>query len=306
MQTYNLDDIPFLIANGKIPCRAATRIIWEEAYLRPWSFGLADLSEDDRSDFLISFTDKTEAVVRHFLTLENTVSFRLYLRKCIGNAKQSWLRKKIVRSADEQSVETFAQGECEADIRKYETRKAGAEAHSPGRATRRVDEMAALVLTMKACHDVDDELIEKVAGFTGFGSDFIHKKVQELKERSRGKEKRRELLVRRRDNSFYFRRRYQIEMSRMSRDTKAWSELAHKFSLHGRNWQKNNEILSRTALSPSADQIALALGMRPRQVRFYISHIKRPENAEKIKRMVRKQEARTAAPADKNADSTAE
>ncbi|MBQ3670852.1 MAG: hypothetical protein II921_05180 [Treponema sp.] len=300
LKKVNLEDVPFLVKHKKLSYREATDTIWEKLYLSPKSFGLNDLTEDERSDFLILFINKIESIINQFLTLSFSISFKTYLKKCVTNAKQSWLRKKIIRNVNDQAIESFAHSECESDIHKYEIKDVEiavmeqpptfAPEHTSNR-RRRVAEMAALVLTMKACQDVDDELIEKVADFTGFDTDFIHEKVLELKEQNCEKEKKRELLVRRRDNSFYFRRRYQIELSRVNQGTKTQSELAEKFTLHGKNWQKNNEILNKINTSaPSADQIALTLGMRPRQVRFYISHIKQPENAEKIKTMVKKAE----------------
>ncbi|MBR0032534.1 MAG: hypothetical protein IJP61_09635 [Treponema sp.] len=300
MQKIYLEEIPFLVETKKLSYRDATYIIWEKLYSKPKQFGLNDFTEDELSDFLISFIEKIETILENFLKNRSPISFQNYIKKCIINSKQSWFRKKIIKKVNDQSIESFSQNESEEDIHKYEIKETCETSvnerrkfqETPPRKHKHVAEMAALVLTMKACQDVNDSLIEKVAGFTGFEKDFIYDKVQELKEKNNEKRKRRELLIRRRDNSFYFRRRYQIEMSRVEEGTKTQNLLEEKFNMHGKNWEKNNEILTRTSsASPSAEQIAVTLGIRPRQVRFYISHIKQPENAEKIKDMVKKSEA---------------
>lgn len=293
MQKINMDKIPLFIKEKKITKQEAVYYIWEQLYKNPQKYYMADLSEDELSDFLIVFVEKLPSFFDLYLE-SNNISFSKFLLRYLVSSKNTWLRQKIIRNVNEKTIETFNQEESEKDIHKYEIKEVEnvvMEETIPEppekTAKRRIAEMAALVLTMKAYIDVDDEIVKKVSEFTGIEEEFIYEKIQELKEKNKPREEKRELLVKRRDNSFYYKRRYQIEMARLDENSKMQSELQEKYEYQEKSLAYNNELLKRRGLlTASNEQIASALGLRPRQVGFCISHIKKPENLEIVKKML--------------------
>lgn len=293
MQKINMDKIPLFIKEKKITKQEAVYYIWEQLYKNPQKYYMADLSEDELSDFLIVFVEKLPSFFDLYLE-SNKISFSKFLLRYLVSSKNTWLRQKIIRNVNEKTIETFNQEESEKDIHKYEIKEVEnvvMEENIPETpektAKRRIAEMAALVLTMKAYIDVDDEIVKKVSEFTGIEEEFIYEKIQELKEKNKPREEKRELLVKRRDNSFYYKRRYQIEMARLDENSKMQSELQEKYEYQEKSLAYNNELLKRRGLlTASNEQIASALGLRPRQVGFCISHIKKPENLEIVKKML--------------------
>ena len=218
------------------------------------------------------------------------------MRRRILTSKQIWIKKKLIKNASDKTLEFFGKVESERDIHKYEiqdvevavmeSRKGKDE--EPSR-KRRTAELTALVLTMKAYENVDDEIVQKVSEFTGIEKNFIYEKIQELKEKNVEREEKRNVLIRRRDNSFFYKRRYQYELERVSKGSKTEEGLQEKIELHEKNLAKNNEILKRRFRpSPSNEQIASLLGIRPRQVSFCISNARKPKSIERMREIVRK------------------
>ena len=141
---------------------------------------------------------------------------------------------------------------------------------------REMAEKAALILTLKSCHELNEEIVKNVSKFIHIDKTELQRQIDKLKEKSDYKAEQREIIIRRRDNAFFYHRKYLIELQKLRKGSSTFERVQKKYQQQTENWIKQNKLLShRFVLSPSNVEIAKELGMQPRQVCFYISHIKR-------------------------------
>ena len=105
-----------------------------------------------------------------------------------------------------------------------------------------------------------------------------------LKESMSKKDSVREKLIAKRDNSYFFHRKYMLALNRLSPNSSSYLNLKEKYETQTKKWQKRNRILnSRCRNSPPNSEIANLLGLRPRTVCFYINKAKSAqENKENV------------------------
>lgn len=123
---------------------------------------------------------------------------------------------------------------------------------------------------MKACKDIDDETIESVVHFTGVDKALIYEKIQELKEKMTGKDVYSERLVRKRNNAFFFHRKYMQEMLVSAASESKMNELKEKYDKQTKKWKSHNNALAVRSNTPSNEEVANVIGIKPRMVSFYI------------------------------------
>ncbi len=276
MQKVNINDLPKLLGEGKLTQNEAVNALWAEIYTKPFFYGLHDLNEDERSDFLLDFREKIISALKNYDEKQGCV--QSFLRGCVRFRKLSWqkkcreqeLRRKTAgiflteKSKDEYSS-CFEENLTESESGKIDMLKTGSKCKM------KIKALTMLILTLKACREVDDNLISKISDFTGLTEEELQKLVQEMKNTAFQKEEKREKLISKRNNAFYFRRKYSLEMQNSNNDPFSLKNLKERYENHSKNWIKNNALLTRSCVSgPSNNEIAKKLGLKPRTVCFYL------------------------------------
>lgn len=311
--THIIEELPNKVKSGEITKEQAARIIWTDIYMHPFDYGLLCFTEDQRSDFLLSIQKTFESLFEKFN--QGQVSFKTFITGCLINQKNSFLRQQLKREHERRTLDTFLRSKGEEDTEKYanevvseyesvakrEYEKSSAsenvkdfeavvaqEVDTYEKKHQRIAELTALVLTMKACKDVDDDTISAVSDFTQIDKNLLYDKIQDLKQKMTQKNESYQTLVRRRNNAFYFHRKYMQEMASLTSTQKQIDELKKKYEGQTKKWQQKNQFLASVSDTPSNEEIAKSIGIKPRMVSFYINHAKIEENRLKIKRLYKK------------------
>lgn len=284
MEKIDINILPEKLESKEISINDAVNLIWSEIYINPFRYGLADFDEDERSDFLLEFREKLPSLFRRFD--KSLGFFSSYLRGCIFYKKISWKKNRTNRNAgyfttdkflldkirDSSSIEENELYEETSEISEYEIKNNEIHISDNNQESKsKVEIFTILALTLKACNDVDDKLISKISNFTGMKEDALHKLVQEMKSVASKNKKSMEKIIKRRNNAFYFRRKYGLEMQNSLPSSESYEELQKRYNSQTKNWIKNNEILqNQYAKGPSNVEIAKKLGLNPRTVGFYL------------------------------------
>lgn len=306
MCRIKIDDLPQAVKNKNLTKQEAVKIIWEELYTKPEKYGLLHLTEDQKSEFLLNTHKKFEHFLEKFIP--GTVSFRTYLSACLINYKNNFLRKQSARSTEMKCLSSYLASKSEEEKNRYLTepeiieekiekihRKSFSDITEQQVAThrqrsKRIAEITALVLLMKACSDIDDESIESVCNFTEIDKSLLYETIQKLKESMSRKDELQQKIVTRRNNAFFFHRKYMQEMLLPQSQENKLRILRERYEKQTKKWKDKNDTLSIRSNTPSNEEIAKALGIKPRMVSFYINHVRNAKNREEMKKMLTGQE----------------
>lgn len=92
-----INNLPFLVKQGKISAEEGRNILWTEIHKNPFFYGIGMLSEDQRSEFLIWMRNNLQALITKFR--EGAVPFKNFARICVWRTVRLWLRKEVKRNA---------------------------------------------------------------------------------------------------------------------------------------------------------------------------------------------------------------
>lgn len=280
MKKININDLPEELESKKISPEDAVNAVWAEIYTNPKNYGLEDFSEDEKSDFLIDFREKISLLFSKYD--KNLGTFSAFLRGCITFLKSSWKKRILKEKSDKKTTESFLIDKLKNDLSKFSSENS-IESDGKSETTKKdsdckikIKTLTILVLALKACRDIDDELISKMSKFAGIDERKLQKLVQEMKNVALQNENAREKLIAKRNNAFYFRRKYGIEMQKMEINDFSYEKLRLRYEHQTKNWIKSNELLTKRGINgPTNVDVAKKLGLKPRTVGFYLFKAKK-------------------------------
>ncbi|MBR1536319.1 MAG: hypothetical protein IJ630_05225 [Treponema sp.] len=302
MQEQNVENLPELVKNGEISVSEAVNLMWEDIYLEPYRYGLFYFSEDQKSEFLLVMRKKFKKILLDYK--RGQLSFIQYLAGKITNYKMSFLREQLESENERKSMESFLKSKTEEEYQKYEN---GIEASkkesesdnclknftdiiqtggSQKLRKKKIAELTALVLMMKACKDVDDSTVCAVSDFTQIDRNLLYQKIQELKATIEKKDEISLRLVAKRNNAFFFHRKYFQEMVAPTSTERKKKIMEKKYDGQTKKWEKHNKTIIERSDSPSIEEVAKAIGIKPRMVSFYINNAKRKNGRSQIQELL--------------------
>ena len=309
MQNYDeIENLPYEVKSGKITEQEGARLIWEDVYTHPFDYGLHCFTEDQKSDFLLSTLKAFETLFQKFIPEQG--SFRTFISGCLSNYRNAFLRHQLQKETERRSIDSFLRTRTEEETQKYADISAGEtndeppvfqakarnfediihqRADSIDKKKKKVAELTAIVLTMKACKDVDDATMEAVSDFTQLDKSLLYEKVQNLKQGLVKKNETYKTMLRRRNNAFYFHRKYMQEMLSPATTEKQLEILRKKYDGQTKRWEEKNKSLAVHSDTPSNEEIAKSIGIKPRMVSFYINRAKNGHNQERIRQLYQSQ-----------------
>lgn len=295
MKNVKTNEIPELLENKKITLKEAIKFIWVDIYFNPGLYGLITLDEDDLSELLIEFQKRIPHIIDEYNKTKS--DFTTFLRSCLFFMKTDWKRNEMKKIAESKSLEIAIKNGTVDSAPLFDSKSDPAKMTFENTTEMQVKlknlskEMneakeTALILALKACNDIDDETIEKLSMFLQKNTQELENLIANIKKTTESKQPQRELMVRRRNNSFFKKRKYLIELSQLEEDSSEYQKIQNLYQKQLKNWQKNNENLEhRYIMSPSNAEIAKALGISTRKVYYCISHAKNAETLKKYQQI---------------------
>lgn len=281
MEKININDLPEALESKKISMDKAINAVWAEIYINPHRYGLEDFSEDEKSDFLIDFREKISLLFSKYD--KNLATFSAFLRGCIAFMKSSWKKRVLKETSDKKTAESFLIDKLKNDLTKFSSENLS-ESNIKNKSSKKesdckikIKTLTVLVLALKACRDIDDDLISK--------NKQIHRNVRKRTAQTRpGNEKcraskrkhKRKTYRETEQRSFYFRRKYVMEMRETGINSFSYEKLKSRYEHQTKNWIKSNELLTKRGINaPTNVDVAKKLGLKPRTVSFYLFKAKK-------------------------------
>jgi len=288
MQKVETNEIPNLLKTNQITELEATKLLWLDIYTHPEKYNLSNFNEDDLSELLINIQSRFLHLIKSYD--ENKTDFITFIRSCLSFFKITWQRQSLKKLAEEKSlnyeikagiVEAAPLFDSKSDPSKINfdfdfSNKISDSIESKKNITEAKE--TALILALKACADVDDEIIKKLSNFLQRTEDELHNLISDMRNMITQKEEKRDLMVVRRNNSFFKKRKYAIELTQLEKNCSEYKKIEELYKNQIKNWQKNNENLEhRYIMAPKNSDIAKLLGISTRKVYYCISHAKEEE-----------------------------
>lgn len=299
MKKFEVNEIPQLLESREITQKEATEMLWVDIYFNREKYNLKELDEDGISDFLLTYRRRFPNIMRKYD--KRKADFTTFMRSCMMQFKSSWNRKRAKAWTESMSVENsmrksgdttdFSFEEETIDAMEREanakTGKEERQAEDKRKEEREVRETA-LVLALKSCRYIDDSMVAKLSKFTKKNEEDLHKIIDGLKTTMEKKERIQNLMIMRRNKSFFKKRKLNAEMEHLEEDCGEYKKVKSLYENQLRSWKRTNETLThRYVMSPKNSEIARIMGISIRKVYYCISHAKDEEKMRLFQQMFR-------------------
>lgn len=306
MTTIKLDDIPDLVKSNKLSKQEACVQVYYTLYTNPARFGLLDMDEDYRSDFLLHFLQhKTNNLIQNYNP--DISPFGAYVYKTIQTARLTFKKnftdkqnyntlfiqdsiyayqEQLEESATSVTkiaspTEEFSQVQSEEKIpslvyKQLFTKQPHrlCKAQSQERRLKR----GILILALKSAWYISDEQINKVSKVCNISPDVITQSVCHLKSLLINKALNRQLIEENRNRAYSFIHNYRMQLQNPDRDKDQLklTQINKKLQFQMENWNKKTQKLQsgKYKISPTNSEIGKIIGLPERLVSFYMRKIK--------------------------------
>lgn len=290
MDKLEIDMLPSKVQSGIITKVEAGNLLWQEIYQKPALFGLQSFTEDQKSDFLLSYHNKLYSIFEIFR--EGKLRFYYFLKKDIEMMKISWLRNMESMYIKEELNTNYVIQTLEPNIYEKEisdsldTKTSITKTKKVPRKKLTIARITSIILLMKSCHVIDDQIIKNVADFTGLTFEYLSDLTEKMKSLTAKNTLKRQKIIERRDNAFFFHRRYTISLRRSIKNSGSYLRLLSQYNFKTRSWKHQNELLRhRFKNTPSNSMIANQLGLTERKIAFYIKQASKEKSSFRIETM---------------------
>ncbi len=281
MNLNELNELPTKLKNGEISKEQLSAAVWSYIYKFPHYFELGNFDEDSRSEFLITFQNKIPDIVEKFNP--ETAEFYTFLRSWIRVDKGSWIQKEFRKESEYYCITQID------DINKiHETEEPYEIIEEPdisflkekisrlSSKKREIIKNFIHILACRACNDLTDDHITKIADFLGIRKDDFAIEISNLKNITSSKLSTRQNIIHRRNQAYFYKKRLFYQLSRLNPESINYEKLLGKLNFHTDKWNKRNRLLTtRYSVSPSARTISESTGIKKRKVWYYIHHAKK-------------------------------
>ena len=279
MDAKKIDELPSLVKAGTISRTEAVKHIAENIHREPYRFGLMGFDEDFKSEIILTFLQKGGQVFERFD--KKYGAFRSYLYAFVQGLILTQKRDELRQFIADDTIKSFSYSET-ADRLQNDTALTVAEktvSYAPvsntkiwKALTRRCkpkdagDAKTALILALKSSYYIPASSVDDVCSYCKLQS-------AELNSLLYSKIERRNMIMRRRDNAYYFHRKYYMQMKMCDKEKTDMERLLKKYRRQTESWQHKNRELrqSRWRVCPTNKMIANILGICERQVSHYIT-----------------------------------
>ncbi|MCR5218774.1 hypothetical protein [Treponema sp.] len=302
-------ELTALAVNKKIISpEEGAKILWELIYTQKERFSLTSLSYDSLMDFLVYLHSRFIKMLEVYNPADGT--FLAFLHSNIRNSLITWKKFSTRKNVSEESClgvmeieydsEAYKYSCCESSLKpfvneenhsieemKEEWRKRiCSKKRKPDlKKEEKLQRDALLILALKSCYNITDELIEKVSFVTQTSRNVLEDMISEAKNSISSKITRRIMCTRARDNAFFYHRKYSLEIPRIRKHSNWAEHLAARYEKHTRMWELANQKLlkSHRMLVPSTKTVASILGMSVRHCEYVMKRVQTDVDKIKLK-----------------------
>ncbi len=277
MQKLNLNNLPEELSSGRMTMDECISFLWEEIYRKPLLFGLSGFDQDQVSDFLIYVNPRLKDILSKYDSRK--MKFFFYLKQSLFLLKTCWIRKiqreGMVNILNRQYAENTLKSQMESsgEAIKLDSEKQRNIAISNPQRSLEIARITALILLYKNCNEIDDEILRNVARFSQKDEKILHEKIQKLRAITSRRKELREKIIFRRDNAFFFHRKYETYLSKIEPGTESYLQLLKMYYKKTKCWIRQNELLaSRFKTVPPNRIIAHELSISERKIFAYLKN----------------------------------
>jgi hypothetical protein len=261
---------------GEKSTAEAVSALGEYLYTHLHQFKLDYLTEDVRSDFIVSLYPRFERIVlqynperaafRTYLHWIVSLSYRTFVRNHYGQEARQRVFEieemtRLLSEEAEQACQPVPET-CLAEPRSsYRTDRPDSMRAPLSPKQNEIRSRQIFLLACKAGHLLDDASIRQVSEFTGYGEAYIREKVECI--RSHGfRRTERARTLRERQNAYYIRaQRCRYEMNVVNRDTARYESLEKEYRFCLKRIAEIRNRAVRQIRSPSNRFLAVTLGI---------------------------------------------
>lgn len=270
----------------RITLKEATNKTIEKIYMNMPYFGIHEMDEDDKSDFIMFVYSKLEPVLQSYNPQKS--SFRTYLRSFVQSYLLSWSKIRYKKEAKEQAVKDYVIEEYAFNIADIEEEYANGsndyalesdcntQAKIPTTIKNQLNACCKnlpeatklMILALKSANFIRAPHIHKLHQLTGIDeeeilSTFLKLQGSLYKKRLRYARKR-ELQ----NKSYILKKRSLFLLEKTKEDSYFYSSLKKAIEFHDKRWKMHTEKLKKSRLlTPSCMEIARVLGLQAHLVR---------------------------------------
>lgn len=313
----DLENLSQKIAGKEISCTEASLELMKFIFQKPKYFSLTNLDEEELMDFLMYNFQRSLTFLKKYDT--ETDCFSSYVHSCVRRNYAAWVRIRRTKLAEEQSYsmldtlnyednlysytknersyffETNNEGQHTLEEVSETCRKLNEEyyklAHVPSKklspALQEVRRLYTLrrevcvILAIKSCYHISDDLIEKVSLISGYSFEELKEMIETANLSLKNKIRIHEQCLKRRDNSYYFHRRFQIQKESFDANSAIADTISRKYQKQTESWKKTNSlIINKRKVIPSNRTVAKILKISERHVEYVLR--KARENMDNI------------------------
>lgn len=285
-----IDELPALVASGKITEKEALNKIAEQLYKNPCYFALHRYDEDFRSDIILTFLQKGAQTFKRFN--QRTGTFSTYIFAFVQGLILTQKRNNVRKLLADTSINSFyyvpeienAKKDSTLNVAEKQVRYTPVQNEKIWKTlSKRSDKnnisntKTALILALKSSYYIPSDSLAKISAYCRLHHAELSRLVAELNSGLYTRIKRRNEIVKRRDNAYYFHRKYYLQMKYWNKEKIDVEALRKKYEKQTENWkQKNSELQqSRYRVCPTNKLIAKALGICERQVAYHLTRAQR-------------------------------
>ena len=293
----DIEDLPYLVSSGKISKTDAVKRIAEEIYRAPRRFALASYDEDFRSEIIVAFLQKgCNVFARYNATCG---SFRGYLYAFIQGLILTQKRVEMKNFLANETIKEFNypyprdfENDIEHDnlhVAEKTVNYAPVENTQIWKSIRKrcpthsaSNAKMALILALKSSYYIPLDSIDTVSSYCHLRNTELTRIIATLNSYLYTRIRRRNSAIQRRDNAYYFHRKYYLQMKYNNTGALHLESLKKKYIHQTENWRcKNKELQERRyRVCPTNKMIARVLGICERQVSYYITRAQKMADRE--------------------------
>ena len=286
MGTKKIDDLPDLVQAGTLSKEEAVKKIAEYIFREPYRFGLAGFDDDFKSEIILTVLQKGAQVFKRFD--KNCGAFGSYLYAFVQGLILTRKRDELRRFIADNTIKSFSYSEAVERLQNDTVLTVAEKAVSYAPVsntkiwktlTRRCkpknasDAKTALILALKSSYYIPASSVDEVSSYCKLQSAELQRLIAELNSLLYSRIERRNAIIRRRDNAYYFHRKYYMQLKMCDKEKTDTERLLKKYRKQTESWKHKNRELqqSRWRVCPTNKMIANILGICERQVSHYIT-----------------------------------
>ncbi len=248
----------------------------EFLYLHLHRFRLDYVTEDTRSDFIVSLYPRFGAIIDQYDS--SRASFGTYIRSIVRLSYRTFTRarygyearqkvyemEEVTRllSTDPERVpeEKRHREVCDAQVA-YVLSKTLKKSLAMSKKKQEIHGRKIFLLACKAGIDLDDSLIKKLADSSGFTVEYLRTNLDRIREKCLKKSEQLQYISEK-QNSFYIRcQRCLYEMKYLDKDSSRYLALEKEYRYCRKRWTAIREQAAKQIRAPSNRYLSSALGI---------------------------------------------